>query len=104
MRVFIDLHLAWLTGACFGLDGWCATTGLRIKQVDHVFKAVAVLTQQFTKLGLEFDFLLKANIAFESFESLKLLGEVFFELAKFCEFGHDRSLFGRWLTVYCNLQ
>jgi hypothetical protein len=32
---------------------------------------------------------------------LELLGEVFFELTEFCEFGHERSLFSSYLTVYC---
>lgn len=46
MRVFINLQLTRLTAARFGLGNWSAPTCLRIKQVDHIFQAVALLTQQ----------------------------------------------------------
>lgn len=101
VRIFIDLHLAWLTAAGFGFGCWSATTGLRIKQVDHVRQAVAVLGKQSAQLGFKFDFFLEASVAFQRLESLELFGEVFFELTEFCELGHDRSHFSSYLTVYC---
>src|SRR5207253_11091413 len=60
VRVFVDLHLAWLTGACFRLDGWSATASLRVKQVDHFRQAVTVLCKQSTQLRFEFNFLFEA--------------------------------------------
>lgn len=44
VRTLVDLYLARLTGAGFGINGWSATARLWIKQVDHVFQAVAILT------------------------------------------------------------
>lgn len=86
VRIFINLQLARLTTADFGLDGRSPTACLWIEQIDHVFKAVAVFCEQIAKLGFEFDFFLQANITFESFESFELLGKVFFQLAEFCKF------------------
>lgn len=74
VRIFVDLHLTWLTAAGFGFGCWCATTRLRIKKVDHVRQAVAVLGKQSAQLGFKFDFFLEANTTFQSFESLKLFG------------------------------
>ena len=74
VRFFVDLNLAWLAAADFGLDDRSTTTRLRIKQVDHVRQAVAVLSKQSAQLGFKFDFFLEANITFQSFESLKLFG------------------------------
>ncbi|MNP64965.1 hypothetical protein D3C76_1605190 [compost metagenome] len=88
VRIFVDLHLAGLTAASFGLGSWCTTASLRIKQVDHVRQAVAVLCKQSAQLGFKFDFFLEAYIAFQRFESLELFGKVLFQLAKFCELGH----------------
>lgn len=89
--VLVDLHLAWLSAAGFGLNSWSATARLWIQQVDHVRQAVTVLSEQCTQLCFEFDFFLEASITLQGFESLELLGEVFFELTEFCEFGHDES-------------
>jgi hypothetical protein len=88
MRVFINLYLARLTSTSLGPSGWSATARLWIKQIDHVFQAVAILGEQSTKLGLKFDFFLEASIVSQGFESLELFGKVFFELAEFCELGH----------------
>lgn len=91
-RFFVDFNLARLAGSRLRVGNWGTTTGLRIEQVDNVFQAVAILGKQGAKLGFKFDFLLQASITFEGFEGLKLLGEVFFKLAKFSEFGHVGSL------------
>ena len=37
VRVLVNLHLAGLASAGFGLSSWGATTRLRIKQFDHFF-------------------------------------------------------------------
>lgn len=78
VRVFINLQLARLATAHFGLGYWSPLTGLRIKQVDHVLEAVAVFCEQIAQLRFEFDFFLEACIPLEGFESLELFGEVFF--------------------------
>lgn len=91
VRVFVDLHLTRLASARFCLDYRGTTTSLRIEQIDHVLQAVAVLAQQRAQFGLKFNFFLQAVIAFQGFESLKLLSKVFFKLAEFCEFGHGKS-------------
>ncbi|KPU60485.1 hypothetical protein AN403_4139 [Pseudomonas fluorescens] len=89
VRVFVDLNLAWLAAAGFRFGCWSATARMWIKQVDHVFQAVAILGQQRAKLRFEFDFFLEASIVFQGFESLVLLGEVFLKLTEFCEFGQS---------------
>ena len=93
LRVFITLQLARLAGANFGLGGWSAATWLRIQQIDHVLKAVAIFCEQIAQLRLAFYFFLEASITLQGFESLELFGEVFFELAKFCELGHIEPFF-----------
>ena len=94
VRIFINLQLTRLTAASLGLYCWSATTGLWIKQIDHFLQAVTVLSEQGAELRFKFNFFLEASIAFQGFESLKLLGQVFFELAEFCEFGPEKSLCG----------
>ncbi|MNG27237.1 hypothetical protein D3C84_1123320 [compost metagenome] len=62
VRVLVELSLAWCPSTGLGLGNWCTSIRLRIKQVDHVFQAVAVFTQQCTQLGLKFNFFLQASI------------------------------------------
>ncbi|ANH99239.1 hypothetical protein A8L59_18110 [Pseudomonas koreensis] len=86
VRIFINLQLARLATAGFGLGSWSATTCLRIKKVDHVLQAVAVFCEQIAQLRFEFDFFLEASITLEGFERLELFGEVFLELADFRDY------------------
>jgi hypothetical protein len=87
VRFFVDFYLTRLTSDGLGLSNWCATTGLRIKQVDHVRQAVTVFSEQSAKLRFELNFFLEASVAFQRLESLELFGKVFFELAEFSELG-----------------
>ena len=88
VRIFVDLHLTWLTSASFGFDYWSAAASLRIQQVDDVRQAVTVFSKQSAQLRLKLYFLFETSIAFQCFESLELFGKVFFELAKFSKFGN----------------
>ncbi|PIB53746.1 hypothetical protein AOA60_22090 [Pseudomonas sp. 2822-17] len=83
--VLINLHLAGLAFG-FRLGYWSATTCLWIKQIDHIFQAVAVFCEQIAQLRFEFNFFLKTSVALQGLKRLKLFGEMFFKLAKFCEF------------------
>lgn len=62
--VFVDFHLTWLTAARFRLGSRSTATGLWVEQIDDVFEAVAVLGQEGTELGFEFNFRLQASITF----------------------------------------
>jgi len=93
--IFINLQLTGLATANFGLDSCSAPTRLWIKQIDDVLEAVAVFCEQITQLGFQLNFFFEPCVALEGFQCLKLFGEVFFKLAEFCEFGHDRSRLDR---------
>jgi hypothetical protein len=45
LGIFVDFHLARLAAAGFGLDGWSTPTRMRIKQADHVWQSVTVLSR-----------------------------------------------------------
>lgn len=92
MRVLINLHLAGLACASFRRRCSRTTAGLRGKQIDHVFQAIAIFCEQIAKLRFKFNFFLETGVALESFESLELLGEVLFKLAEFCKFRHWKPL------------
>ncbi|PIB40321.1 hypothetical protein AOA59_27865 [Pseudomonas sp. 2822-15] len=89
--VFIDLNLAGFTCG-FRFRYLSATTCMWIKQVDHVLQAVSVFCEQIAQLRFEFNFFLKTSVALQGLERLKLFGEMFFKLAKFCEFRHGSFL------------
>lgn len=76
-RIFVNLHLAWFTSSGLGLGCWCATTSLRVEQIDYVFQAVAVLGQQSTQLGFKFNASLQPRITLYRFQRGPF-GEVFF--------------------------
>lgn len=99
VRILIDLYLARLAGTGLSHRSRCATSCLRVKQVDHIRQAITVFCEQSTQLRFELNFFLKASIAFQRFESFELLGEMLFKLAELCEFRHDQSLFNRCPTV-----
>ena len=61
VRVLIDFNLAGFARARFRRGVRSASTGLRIKQVDHVFQAVAVFCGQIALLRFEFDFFLRPD-------------------------------------------
>jgi len=51
MRILVNLQLARLSAASFGLDGWSAMTWLWIQQIDHILEAVAVVCEQIEITG-----------------------------------------------------
>lgn len=73
-RILVNLHLARFAAAGFLICRWCFATGMWIKQIDDVFQAIAVPSQQSTKLRFELNFLLKACITLQGFERLELFG------------------------------
>lgn len=64
VRVLVDLHLAGFARAGLGRSHRSTSAALRIQQVDHILEAIAVLGEQIAKFGFEFNFFLKAGIAF----------------------------------------
>lgn len=48
--ILVKLDLTWLACTRFRFGSWCTTTGLRVKQINNVPQAEAVLTQQASQL------------------------------------------------------
>lgn len=88
IRVFVYLEFAWFACAGCGSGRLASASGLRIEQVDDVFQAETIMLKQLAQFRFEFDFFLQFVITFQYFQCLELLGEVFFQLTVFCEFGH----------------
>lgn len=65
--VFVGLQLTRLPNAGRSSRGWSSLSALWIEQVNDVLKAEAILIQQATELGFEFDFFLQGTVAFQRF-------------------------------------
>jgi hypothetical protein len=89
VRVHILLNLARTTrGLLSCYRGRGTTTGLRIRDVDDVTQAVAVLSQQVTQFGLKMNLRLQLGAAFECFELCELSRELLLKLTESCQTGH----------------
>ncbi|MNP70832.1 hypothetical protein D3C76_1671200 [compost metagenome] len=86
MWVFVYLHLTWLAGWLFlHLSSLTASNCLRIKDVDHVPKGVAILTEQSAQLFIKLHFRLDCGITFHSFQLCELLSELLLQASVFGE-------------------
>ncbi|MNR54165.1 hypothetical protein D3C85_1743070 [compost metagenome] len=88
IRVFVDFEFAWFASAAGRGRRLASGSRLRIEQVDDVLQAKTVMLEQLAQLGFELDFFLQPVITFHCFQCLELLGEMFFQLTVFNEFGH----------------
>jgi hypothetical protein len=88
VRVFVDFDGAGFASGLLGSGGVLALfgSGWVIQNRNNIFKALIVFAEQRAQFAFEFDFLLKAFIAFHGFEGSKLVGKVTFELAVFSKF------------------
>ncbi len=82
--VFVNLDLTWLASCLLlNLESLTTSTCLWIKDVDHIAKAVAVLTKQCTKFVFKLHFGLDGAIVFHGLQLGELLGKLQLEATEF---------------------